>query len=88
MGVEDECGGRSLHSHCVWLLRWTLAESESGKGTLMAHQTGGIWSPLRSTGVLLSDHWHFAASWPLSLRMSSMNFQSPLDKDGVYECRH
>lgn len=61
-----------------WLLNWTLDRVFAGQRTWMVHHTGGIWSPRHCSGVLLPDHWHFAASWPLSLGMSSMYFQSLL----------
>lgn len=76
-----------LHSFCV------AAEQVSGRvfaaeGTGMGHQTAGIRIPLHRAGLPLPDHWHFAASWPLSLWTSSIYFQSLLYKDGVYEHRH
>lgn len=62
MGVVWSQAAFPLCGHCT-----DLGRAFAGEGTLMGHQTGDIWIPLQSTGVPLPDHWHFAASWPLSI---------------------
>lgn len=64
MGAEGQCGCLRRRSHRVAWSR-TLAEFCQGRNT---NDSSHWWhlEPFLSAGALLPDHWHFAASWPLS----------------------